>query len=276
MGTIELMTFVQRYEVGLDTRLELVPQTRPELVAPVAIWFEGRKFTWYPGTNEYFPVLAVDVEDNMDAFAEEEAVERLLSALSFHTRVPIRSVWGSVAGREDSDPPSRFPRSLAVRIRLEPEIVLNRDPKLRTCLALMREAMTSVSVPMQVLGYWKVIELVVGQPNVAAWLNQERDRLRGLQGNDYRADLGDDWYIHLNEARVAAAHAVPHKIGALQIDPDDPRLEHRLQSDIGILSLLARAAIEREWPDAVQETYPPDDMLGRGSEWEALMNRRRT
>lgn len=259
---------VTRYEVALDTRLALVPPTRPETVAPVVIWFDGRRFTWHPATAEYFAVLTVDVENPDDSLAAEEAVQRLLSALSFQTDVPIRSLGGDLVRRPESSPPMRYPRDVTIRFRSGYEIVMESDPKLRMCLALMREAMTSVSIAQKFLGYWKVIELVAGQKTLPTWVNKQRDRLRGLHGPEYRPDLGVNWYAHLYESRNAAAHAVPSKRGALQHDPDDSSLEHRLSSDIGIVSLLARYAIETSWPDAVLQRDFPGDALSKGAQWQ--------
>jgi Nuclease-related domain len=81
----------------------------------------------------------------------------------------------------------------------------------------------------------------------------------------------EEWFEHLRQSRVAAAHAVPRDPGHLSIDPDDPDLFPRLAIDANRMRLLAQRAIERRWPKPVRYVDPPADMLGRGAEWEKML-----
>jgi hypothetical protein len=104
-----------RYEVALETSLEPTPPGGWKLGPdgkfvrtrePVQIWFQGRRFTWHPGTASVLPVITVMIRDADDYSAERRATNRLLSAVSYETGMPIGEVTSSASGfKKEGDPP---------------------------------------------------------------------------------------------------------------------------------------------------------------------------
>ena len=162
-------------------------------------------------------VVSVMVDDMNDDAEERASMRRFLSAISFEFdgAIVIDTDVGTNARLGEYDPPAIRQRPMQGMSVQAPESieVSETSEDLTLCLALMREGLSSSSGALAFLSYWKVIEVIVGQSNVPNW-------------------IGDD-FAHLNETRVAAAHAIPDTEGNLRYNPDDPALARRLYEDRG-------------------------------------------
>jgi hypothetical protein len=241
-----------RYEVTIESQVELRKYPPPgrspgeapwiermieatKSTEPITLSFEGRRFTWHPGSDEFITSVTVMVEDPDNYEVERFAMERFLSALSYRFNGAI-SVYTSVgySHRDEFAPSVRQPRQKGGVNPVPEEIELaDSSDELSICLGLMREGLSSRSRALTFLSYWKVIELAVGRRRVQRWMG--------------------DRYRRLYETRVAAAHAIPDNRQRLLYHPDDPSLFERLSEDIGVIYELAMRAIGEQWPDPVRE-----------------------
>lgn len=253
-GDLEERPYQGRHEVAIDTHVELrkhpppgwVPGQAPWVVrmreankstGPVTISFEGRRFTWHPGTDGCMTVVTVMYEDSEDYYAERFALERFLSAVSYRYGSAITTIatLGTSFRNEFESPRLRVPVGGAMH-HMAPETLELADASndLSRCLALMREGLSSESRALAFLSYWKVIELIAGGQRHVQLFTGSRHR-------------------HLSETRIAAAHAIPRRLGRLRHHPDDPRLAARLAKDTEEIYKLARRAIDERWPDPVKK-----------------------
>lgn len=237
--------------------------------------FQSRRFTWHPGTETTLAVITVMIHDADDYSEERLGTNRLLSAIAYQAGVSIREVISTASGfKEEDDPPLlKQPRAGVFGMRLGPEVVVDDDPDLLKCLALCREGQAAGSDALAFPSFWKVVEVAVGEEGFRTWMIENAAEV-GTRWSQERAEperTAEEWFNHLRESRVAAAHAVPRGPGALQIDPDDPELFPRLAIDVDRMQLLAHRAIEERWPRPVRFLDPPADMLGQGTRGEKML-----
>jgi len=243
----------------------------------------GSRVSVSPGTrapSRSSPVITVMIRDADDYSAERLATNRLLSAIVYQTGMPIREVTSSASGfkKEDDPPLLQQPREGVVGMRVGPEVVVDDDPDLLKCLALCREAQAAGSDALAFLSYWKSVEVAVGENAFRGWMIENVAAL-GTRWAHERSEperSPEEWFEHLRQSRVAAAHAVPRDPGHVRIDPDDPDLFPRRAIDASRMRLLAQRAIDGRWPKPVRSIDPPADMVGRGAEWERMLRELRS
>jgi hypothetical protein len=252
-----------RYEVAIDSLVDFrvyrnsgpqpMAQRIKELAEsnePMTIRFEGRRFTWHPGSGDLLPTVTIPIEDSENEYAERFAMERFLSAMSyvFGFGITVYSAAGSGYKKELDPPLLRQPRMKAT-IFPAPSVVelADVDDDLSLCLGLMREGMASNSQALAFLSYWKVVEVAIGE-GFTAWVGRSAADLWPKDGRD-----ADRWYEYLNETRVAAAHAIPWDPGKLRYHPDDPRLDARVRDDVRLMLKLAKRALDERWATPVRE-----------------------
>lgn len=264
-----------RYEIAVDAEFELCPRRKGwqlgDPLEPVATWFQKRRFVWHPGDAEYCPIVTTPCEGG-DFTEESEATERFLSALSrTHTWGLYASTVGIGTGHgspqdEFATPTWKHPRRYGGLIhRVAPElVVVEDDPDLMLCLALLREGRNSHSVALAFLSYWKVIEVAIGRDENTRmrWIRRNAKALR-KSWESTSSERPHDWFEHLNKARIRAAHAIPRK-GVTPSDPDDTRIRGALAGDTSKVHLLAVRALHDRWGEhPVWENDPPGDLLGQ-------------
>jgi hypothetical protein len=259
-----------RFEVAVDSMLEFrvyppsgrAPGQEPwiermkEATAsrePMTILFEGRRFTWHPGSDEILPTVTVPIEDEDDFEAEHFAMERFLSALSFEFGYGVTVFTAAGSGlKKELDPPLLQAKRMKATIFPTPDTIELADTssELSLCLALVREGMCSTSRALAYLSYWKAVEVAVGDPEHKSWIGPAAEALWPEAGRGSNA-----WYKRLNETRIAAAHAIPSG-ERLKYHPDDPALDSRLREDVERARLLAHRAIGERWPNPIRKTGP--------------------
>jgi hypothetical protein len=245
-----------RYEVAVDTALDLrkpgkLGPLKRLTKEPVSIWFQGRRFTWHPRTDESMPIVTVPFEDSGNYEEERFAMEKFLSALSFHFNAGITVVVDASTGFKSEldtpllrQPPMRgatFPSPNALQV---PE-----DEELALCLGHMREGRSATSLAYQYLSFWKVIEVAVGAERFMEWVGSAAEALWHEEGLD-----ATGWFARLNDARNASAHAIRNNPESLRYYPDDPSSRLQIRDDADKVRRLAKQAIERRWPQPVKET----------------------
>jgi hypothetical protein len=254
-----------RYEVSIDSPLELRKYPKfggirrlIELTKsrePVSVWFQDRRFTWHPGTEESRVIITVPIKDSENYNAERFAMERFLSALSFKFGYGLTVAEEAASGfKKEFDPPllqhphlpgTIFPAPVALSV---PD-----DEDLTLCLAHMREGMAATSVGFRFLSFWKAVEVAVGSAQFVGWVGGAAARGWPAEGLD-----ADGWFARLNDGRNAAAHAVRFDPESLHYHPDDPLSRVKIRTDVDKLWQLARQAIDERWPDPVKEMNSPD------------------
>lgn len=128
-------------------------------------------------------------------------------------------------------------------------------------LALHREGLNSGSAFYSFLAQWNAVEAVY---NVTArrsregqlrdaFLNTDGPGLAALLPEERRAALPANIAGYLaDEARDAIAHVVRTRRGQTHLNPDDPEDLTRLGAEAEWMAALARAAIQKRWPEAIR------------------------
>lgn len=233
----------------LDSALVLGPN------AELLIEFEGKRFRWFNGTLERNAVVSMGVKDPRNSEPENDKLNRLLTALVWEHKVPIRKLWGA-GGPRRPYPTVHGPRQSG-GIQVDPTYIQHglqqpRTPRQWFALALFKEGINSRSKFYSFLCFWKVIELAYPRvddrkqwvKNVAAAATREKETLsRILQ---YTKDL--EAYLR-DERRHAVAHVFQEKRagskkGDRPVNPDDPKHEASINHDIRLIEDFARQAIE--------------------------------
>jgi hypothetical protein len=244
---LDFRVYPERVAPGQKPWIERL-QEATEAREPFTISFEGRVFTWHPGSDDFLPVVTVPISD-WDNYDEERfAVERFLSALSFEFGFGVTVYSAGASGfNGELDPP------LLQQPRIKPTIypapptveVAETSEGLSLCLALVREALSSASRALAYLSYWKAIEVAVGDPGHKSWIGPAAVAMWPEDGRS-----AESWFERLNETRIAAAHAIPRR--ALRYHPDDPTLTARLMEDVDRMHWLAVNVIRERWQRPVR------------------------
>lgn len=233
----------------LDSALVLGPD------AEVLLEFEGKKFRWFNGTAERDAIISMGVRDPNNQEEENDKLNRLLSALVWERKVPIRKLWG-VGGPRRPYPTAYGPRQSG-GIQVDPaylqyDLRKQRTPQQWLALSLFKEAINSRSKFYSFLCFWKVLELAYPKAaarkhwvnNVAAAATREKETLSRILQNT--KDLEE--YLR-NERRDAIAHVFQEKRtgskkGSRPVNPDDPKHEASINHDIRLIEDFAQQAIQ--------------------------------
>ena len=222
--------------------------------AEVPLEFEGKKFRWFNGTVERDAVISMGVRDLHNQEEESGKLNRLLTALVWEHKVPIRKLWGT-GGPRRPYPTAYGPRQSGA-IQVDPAFLQYGLQKTRTrqqwfALALFREAINSRSKFYSFLCFWKIIELAYPKPNERKqWVNQaasvatwEKDNLSTIL--QQTSDLEE--YFR-EERRHAIAHVFQERRAGSNkpsrpVNPDDPKHEATITQDLPVIEDFARLAI---------------------------------
>lgn len=212
------------------------------------IEFEGTTFRWINGTTERHAIVIVPVEDLSHTEAEIERLNRLLSAIVWDHKHPVRKLW-AIGGHRKPYPSVYGPR-MSMGIFIDPDFLryfpsnkqITDDQWL--ALALFREAVNSGSKFYAFLSYHKVLDLAFPKPsdrknwlnNVAPGQTREKQRL----GEILKSTTDLEEYL-----REEQLNAIKHVRRKPILNPDDPKDEFRVALDLHLIQDLARLAIEK-------------------------------
>lgn len=220
------------------------------------ITFGSHELHLFPLTKDHSQSISIDISriSNVDGMT---IINRFLSLIS----------WCSNQGMHNNYGWSGNPIPVPV-LRRKPSICTAspypfyrpplQDKKQRLAIALYREALTVNSPPYEILGYFKIINVVYkGSKEQIKWINDNlqyiddelsKSRIKVL--NKQVDDIGQYLY---GSGRCAVAHAFADPL----VDPDDLVHLRRLSEDVHIIKSLARHLIKHElgvsdcfWGDA--------------------------
>ncbi len=205
----------------------------------VTFTFEGREITWHELGPEFYPSVAIAIDDNEDYDDAIGVVLRFLSALAYYTQMPVDVVdlQGGAPSRRDEQRVLR-PRQLGALLTNPTRIRLPPDDRARKAIGFWREGRSERNPFYGFLAYWKVLELVIGDDprKIVAWI----DAHSGVQPG-----LGEE----LNDrCRDAVSHGARSRRSKTVADPDDPRDRKRMDEARYQLMSLAQRAIDGTWP----------------------------
>lgn len=207
--------------------------------------FEGRTFRWIGGTGASKTTLSVGVKDNNDFDAASESMNRLLSALAWEHRVPIRKGAGAAGPRRNL--PFIWGPWRSGGLGISSSGLLSTytpgSEHRRRALAFYREGLNSASVFYKFFNLWKILELAVPSESARrSWLSStlpqlQRSRLRINEISATNPDVADYLY-------ESCRCAITHVWRKPYVDPDDPTDSARISADLDILDELVRIAMQ--------------------------------
>ncbi|MFB3815099.1 MAG: methylamine utilization protein MauJ [Terriglobales bacterium] len=207
--------------------------------------FEGTVFRWINGTAERNAIISMPVEKMGDHSTEVARLNRLLSALSWHQKVPVTKQWGAVGPRRGF-PVVYGPRmSGGVQVDVQyvqSDLARQRTPEQWFALALFREGSNSRSNFYSFLCFYKVLGFAMKDRkqrsdwinNMAPKLSFQKERIAKILTAN--ADL--ETYL-----RDAVRNAIEHVWHKPILDPDNPADEEKINNDVHVIEDLARLAI---------------------------------
>lgn len=205
--------------------------------------FEGQTFRWINSTAEHGTIISFGVKsfDNKDEGIAR--LNRMLSAIVWHEKVPVAKRWGA-GGPRRPYPYVYAPRTTVAKQSnpewLQGDLLTSRTTRQSFALALFREGINSRSDFYSYLCFWKVIEYVL-QGKQREWINAHAVKKTGekeaiAEISKAHSDLGKYFW---DARRNAIAHVLRKTM-----NPDDPRDEATIQTDVRIMEDFARLAIE--------------------------------
>jgi hypothetical protein len=213
------------------------------------IEFEGTTFRWINGTAERDAVVTVPVNDLQNTEAEVEKLNRLLSAIVWDHKHPIRKLWAMGGARKAY--PSVYSPRMSRGVFVDSNFLMYFPGKKQLtddqwlALALFREAVNSGSKFYAFLCYYKILDIPFKNNNkdrtdwinrVAPSLTREKDRLADILKTT--SDLEE----YLRKERV---NAIKHVLYKPVLNPDDPKDEYKITVDLDVIQDFARLAIEK-------------------------------
>lgn len=266
-----------RYEVAVQTPIAFHTQRRDAFERPppedVVIEFEGRRFVWHathrgPDDEVCWPTITMLVADGNNYEAERVAMERFLSAVSFHWGESLEVVSQAGAGW-----PGEMDRPVAVSVRSGDirhlheaplELVTEHDPRLARVMGYYREGQTTASPFFKFLAFFGALDVACEDyphPNdpgpMPAWVraNAHRHQYHWGEGRPAPEDL---WTYLNEERRHAVAHATRSDPDLPELDPNDPNERARFYGDSRLLEYLVKDRVRERWgPYAVSERRRP-------------------
>jgi hypothetical protein len=211
--------------------------------------FEGRELLLRPFDEEHSASVQVDLDDQLSWDEAHALLRRYLSALAWTEGFFIRELFqlGGGGGQGSS------PFGVALRSRWRTPHFVDRvrplptDPRAHLAVALYREALGVTSVAYQVLGFFKIINIVYSTSSAQkAWIKRTIPTLPGPSVNTRVQELqsaGHDVPAYLYEScRCAVAHANASPVANPDLIEDDTRL----QADLPVVRALAEHLMTNE------------------------------
>lgn len=211
----------------------------------IEVGFGTTKFILMPQTSTKSASIHLETHSN-DNLDEMTTVNRFLSMVSWADKQSLQNNYG-VSG--STVPCAVSKMGLARSIN---PVFLTRwnpllDPKQQLAVALYREAMSVNSIPYQILGFFKIINILYKNwTDQVDWIrktlpklteNYLQDRILALTNAE--PDVAKYLYV---SCRCAVAHAASDPL----IDPDDLTHLHRLSADLEVVQALAEYFIKYE------------------------------
>jgi len=206
----------------------------------------GEEYWIIPVTSDAYPGIAVRTNQK-DQNVVRERILRFLSVLSWvegKGAVLISFGGGGAVHAYKRKSNSGLVIRDQFDLRYLPEIT---DPKAQLALALMREGRGIGHISYSFLSFYRVLEVAIGKPGIAQWIEHEIKHLPRGSGSEALAKListgVSDVAKHLYvSGRCAIAHAGSNPI----IDPDKPADSSRLYQERPLIECLAEIAIENK------------------------------
>jgi hypothetical protein len=212
---------------------------------PQTITYAGRPIDLEPASADLYPMVSLKLGEHERREDGERFLRSFLSALSWIERKKVHVKYVGGGGRK-----MRFGRGLdggpigGFDWKLLPSGLTEKQA---LALALYREAISSESLPYEILSFYKIINILHRSgPAQVAWINSVvghiTDPVAGSRLHDLRASVVDVGQYLYESCRCAVAHAFQDPI----VNPDDPDDLKRLYFDRGAIQALAEYAIEKE------------------------------
>jgi len=211
----------------------------------IEVRFGATRFILMPQTSINSASIHLETHSN-DLLDEMTTVNRFLSVISWADKQSLQNNYGW----SGNTVPCAVPKmSLARSINRDFLIRWNPllDPKQQLAVALYREAMSVNSIPYQILGFFKIINILYKDgPAQKAWIKATLSKLKESYLQDRLTALSNahsDVAAYLYQScRCAVAHAFSDPL----IDPDDLTHLHRLSADREVVQALAEYLIKYE------------------------------
>jgi Methylamine utilization protein MauJ len=250
-----------RYEVAVETYLAFYAGRQRGVLFPppedVVVEFEGRRFMWHathrgPEGEECWPTVTTMIADPDDYEAERAAMERFLSALSFHYDTPMMVVNQAGAGW-----PAERDRPVAIATRAglgnqlaeaPIELVTADDARLTRVMGYYRDGQGNGSPFYRFLAIYNALD-VACEDHVGGLRQWVRDHAYLLASHHHWEGGGppeDLWAYLQDESRHAVAHAVRDR-NRPELDPNNPDERARFARDCRLLENLVKARVRERW-----------------------------
>lgn len=214
------------------------------------IRFRGLDLVLRPETAEHSPNIAVSYAPPTTGAEVHHIVRQFLSSLAWAQSLRLREAFTFGGGLPFQAGKGKI--DLGAKPFLEPRFETDYvpdppDPRARRALAIYREALGLNSVPYQILGFHKILNVVHASPNAQIeWTNRVVGSLEDYFARARVEELrqqGEDIGVYLYASgRCAVAHAYAQPV----VDPDRPEDTLRLQRDLSLMKALAEFSIEYE------------------------------
>ncbi len=225
--------------VGIDTQIPWPSKAQ-------VIRFCGRELHLLPGSNDLACMIRVETATGFAQADADKLILEFLSALAWAEQrgaVTTFGNWCTAPLNIGKGPVGMIGDAHFDYLPDAP------DPRARLALALYREGLSVNLTPYQVLGFFKVINVIRDKgADQKKWIRDNLQyvtdedalaRIAAIQGNE--PDVADYLYV---SGRCAVAHAFDQ---TNVVNPDDPADLIRLSGDLPVIRELARVAIEREF-----------------------------
>lgn len=208
------------------------------------VQFMRRTLELHPETQDLAPSVLVALDDSLDSRGARRLVQEFLSGLVWLRRGPLSETF-SISGSH----PIQIGKAKGGIINNGPveHVPDPANPRAKLALALYREAISVNLIPFQLLGFFKIINVI---RNTAAdqkeWIRSALPEVHDADARKRLTHLADEHpdvasYLYTS-GRCAVAHAFAKPV----VNPDDPDDVRRLSADLPLLKALAEHAIERE------------------------------
>jgi hypothetical protein len=221
---------------------------RPKIPWPTSdtlMEFEGTSFTLKPRTPVLSASVLAEVPDGVGVMNIYEKANRLLSVLSWRDGGGIQTLFytvGSVPLGVGNDEPNQFTtESFDVRIR-----PVAGDSQ-RLGIALYREAAAINSLPHQLLGFFKILNVVHSRgADQQQWINGNLHKLKDRRAKQRVEELTEAGFDVGKYLWVEGRNAVAHAFNEPLVNPDRLADIDRIAKDVWLMQKLAEIMLESD------------------------------